>query len=638
MRSVPPRIVLCNGADLPANWAGSTPLVLEYRKSYEGRNINLGLPNFVRDVYYLLPRFRDLLEIAAFIFGADRLVSRGPKNSVEYHSWSRQFFFAIRVRDYEFWNRPTVKEKLSEALTFMSGDRAYQFSFQPGHQTPPADMFDKEAFQIRPQEEVKVILFSGGLDSLTGTLECLENSSDQLCLISHQSGQPGTAKTQNNLIRYLQNHYPNRIKHFKLRSGLHGIRAKEETQRTRAFLFTSVAYALSHVYAQPGIFVYENGITSINFLKRQDQINARVSRTTHPKTMHLLEDFYSQFADSRITISTPYLWKTKTDIFRILGECGGNDLVTSAVSCSRTFEKAGDATHCGGCSQCVDRRFAAYGSSSDDIDDGGIYTEDFILRGVKDLGTKTRLIDYVRQARDFASFSLEDFSHQMFSELTNLIDYVSGESETDKVEKVWKLCRHHGNQVCYAIRRMREVHDDPYLPLPGNSFLQMIAEREYLMYSYMQQRGIRIFYAYSHRDEEFRKQLENHLSILKRQDLIEGWHDRKISAGREWEGEIDENLNTAHIILLLISSDFIASDYCYEVEMQRAMERHDAGEARIIPILLRSVDWDEAPFGKLQALPKDMTPVTKWDDQDEAFTDIAKGIRKVVGELSAKQY
>ncbi len=145
---------------------------------------------------------------------------------------------------------------------------------------------------------------------------------------------------------------------------------------------------------------------------------------------------------------------------------------------------------------------------------------------------------------------------------------------------------------------------------------------------------IKVLYSYAHAGEELREQLEKHLAILKWQGVITDWHDRKIGAGREWEGEIDEHLNAAHVILLLISSDFVASDYCYDVEMQRAMERHEAGEARVIPVILRPVDWQAAPFGRLLALPTDGEAVTEWDNQDAAFRDIAKGIRKVVEELN----
>lgn len=145
---------------------------------------------------------------------------------------------------------------------------------------------------------------------------------------------------------------------------------------------------------------------------------------------------------------------------------------------------------------------------------------------------------------------------------------------------------------------------------------------------------IEVFYSYAHADEVLRDELDKHLSILKRGGVIQDWHDRRIGAGTEWAGQIDAHLNTAHIILLLISADFLASDYCYDVEMTRAMERHHAGEARVIPVILRPVDWQGAPFGKLQALPTDARPVTSWANRDEAFKDVAQGIRAAVAEIT----
>jgi hypothetical protein len=142
-------------------------------------------------------------------------------------------------------------------------------------------------------------------------------------------------------------------------------------------------------------------------------------------------------------------------------------------------------------------------------------------------------------------------------------------------------------------------------------------------------RPLNIFYSYSHKDETLRDQLEKHLAILQRQGIISSWHDRAIQAGTEWEHDIDEHLESADIILLLVSADFIASDYCWGIEVKRAMERHSSGTARVIPIVLRAIDWSGAPFSKLQALPKDAKPVTSWLNQDEAFADIARGIRQV---------
>ncbi|WP_138502597.1 toll/interleukin-1 receptor domain-containing protein [Nostoc sp. PA-18-2419] len=145
---------------------------------------------------------------------------------------------------------------------------------------------------------------------------------------------------------------------------------------------------------------------------------------------------------------------------------------------------------------------------------------------------------------------------------------------------------------------------------------------------------VKVFFSYSHKDEALRDELATHLSMMKRQGIIEAWHDREISAGSEWANAIDDNLEVADIILLLVSANFLASDYCYDKEMTRAMERHETREARVIPVILKPTDWNGAPFGKLQALPKNAKPVTTWPDQDEAFVNVAQGIRRVVEDIA----
>jgi hypothetical protein len=144
---------------------------------------------------------------------------------------------------------------------------------------------------------------------------------------------------------------------------------------------------------------------------------------------------------------------------------------------------------------------------------------------------------------------------------------------------------------------------------------------------------IRVFCSYSHLDEQLRDELSKHLSVLKRQGVISEWYDRLIPPGEKWAETIDDRINQAQIILLLISSDFLASDYCYEIEMKRALERDEKGEAIAIPIILRDCLWQDAPFGKLQALPKNGTPVEDWPKQDKAFKNIAEGIRQAVKRL-----
>jgi O-acetyl-ADP-ribose deacetylase (regulator of RNase III)/flagellar basal body-associated protein FliL len=128
-----------------------------------------------------------------------------------------------------------------------------------------------------------------------------------------------------------------------------------------------------------------------------------------------------------------------------------------------------------------------------------------------------------------------------------------------------------------------------------------------------QARPVSVFISYSHADQKLREELEKHLIILRRQGVIETWHDRKITAGTEWRDAIDEHLISARLILLLISPDFMASDYCYETEMQHALQRHESRQARVVPVILREVMWDKAPFAKLAALPTDGKAVKTWE-------------------------
>ncbi len=142
-----------------------------------------------------------------------------------------------------------------------------------------------------------------------------------------------------------------------------------------------------------------------------------------------------------------------------------------------------------------------------------------------------------------------------------------------------------------------------------------------------------LFYCYARRDKALRDELDIHLAHLKRQYHIQSWHDQEISPGQAWQQAIDQHLNAAHLILLLISPDFMASDYCYRKEMARALERHAAGTCRVIPILIRPTDWEDAPFSTIQMLPTDAKPVTIWPNHDAAWWDVTQGIRRSVREL-----
>ncbi|MFJ7007937.1 toll/interleukin-1 receptor domain-containing protein [Pseudomonas putida] len=144
----------------------------------------------------------------------------------------------------------------------------------------------------------------------------------------------------------------------------------------------------------------------------------------------------------------------------------------------------------------------------------------------------------------------------------------------------------------------------------------------------------KVFFSYSHDDEELRNQLEKHLASLRYEGLVDSWHDRRLLAGEMVDSAIDAQIDSADVVLLLVSASFLSSHYCYSVEMQRALARHAAGECRVVPVILRACDWTHSPMGKLLAVPQDGKPITSWTNPDEAFTDVVRQIRVLIKELS----
>lgn len=145
----------------------------------------------------------------------------------------------------------------------------------------------------------------------------------------------------------------------------------------------------------------------------------------------------------------------------------------------------------------------------------------------------------------------------------------------------------------------------------------------------------KLFISYSHADETLKDKLEKHLTMLRRQEIIEPWSDRMMNVGAHIDETVLQKLEEADVVLLLVSADFLASEYCYSKEMKRAVERHRQGECMVIPVILRPCDWHPAPFGKLLAAPKDGLAVTTWANQDEALTDVARQVRRAVEELGS---
>ncbi len=141
---------------------------------------------------------------------------------------------------------------------------------------------------------------------------------------------------------------------------------------------------------------------------------------------------------------------------------------------------------------------------------------------------------------------------------------------------------------------------------------------------------VQVFFSYSHADEGLMNCVRQQLEVRERLGQILKWHDRQIPGGTGWRKQVDDRVRESEVILLFLSPDFIDSEYCYEIEGGIALERHNAKEALVIPVVLRPCDWTITPFGELQAVPRDGKPVSTWDDTDAACLEAARMIMDAI--------
>lgn len=463
---------------------GNTINLLSTDISEISSNVMFGFDNFVKNPEALPSRILDLLQIASYIYCADRLVDRGKRSSVNNDAWARSFEFHIPVLDHDFWTSIKVINAMGEALKFMTGDRNYSFVFNKATRSiflneneRQLSLFTNEYVTLDEADKTDVMLFSGGLDSLAGAIERLNDSSRKLCLVSHKSNNTVT-HTQNKIIDYLWSKYGKRVMKYGFECHNKKIApSREETQRSRMFLFSAIAFAICNCYNKQHFFVYENGITSINLPKQSDVFNARASRTTHPKTVGLLKTFYKLF-DESFDIITPYYNKTKADIMDVFKNYKEESIISSSVSCSSTRSKPQLASHCGCCSQCIDRVFAVYAADLKDFD--STYAED-IIHHIPDSETKQRLYNTLRLAFAETSINRDEFLKRYPDEIIDVVSYWPNNNPDDCLEEVYELFCRFGDSILKASKNIQIKHEDLTIQNDKDSLLAMFSKREYLV-------------------------------------------------------------------------------------------------------------------------------------------------------------
>jgi 7-cyano-7-deazaguanine synthase in queuosine biosynthesis len=469
-------LVACGNAPAPRS-KGHANQRLDLRLEGRERNVDLQLHDISRRLAADIPSvLTDLLEVAAYVFAADEMASRGGPTMVALgRDWRRHFRFVVPVRNPTLWSRPDLLGALTDTLAFMSEDD-FGFEFvQHNAPAPFARYLDLGPARGKQFALDEVLLFSGGMDSLCGALtELQEHPRKRLLLVSHQSSTK-MATRQKALAAALHERFPERVLHVPVRAGITDVTPREFTQRTRSFLFTAIAAAAGA--GQRRILFYENGVVSFNLPIAGQIIGARASRTTHPRTLDLLARLLGLLLERDFKIENPFIWKTRTEVAVLGAESGHADLLGQSVSCSRVRSMERDRPHCGVCSQCIDRRVATLAAGLGDQDTPGGYRVD-LLTGPRERPDERAMVEsYVGHALKMHGMATLGFVTRFANEIARWSRSFPGMDSDGVAERSHDLHRRHAADVVTVLAAGIKEHALALAErrLPESCLLRLVA-------------------------------------------------------------------------------------------------------------------------------------------------------------------
>jgi hypothetical protein len=455
------RLILCGGATAPRRRKSGGVLELDLNGTHA--NVNLEISNITSRLASDLPDVvADLIEIATYVYSADQAIRRGGEGVIACGQyWRRNLSFHIAVRAPEFWQSPEVGNSLRDTLSFLSDD---DYSFEFSRQESPAPLqryLTLDDNDSAGHELDEVMLFSGGVDSLAGAVVEGVRDRRRVALVSHRSNSKIHSK-QKRLVAELDRLCAHKPFYVPVWANKDKALGREHTQRTRSFLFASLAFAVAHAHKLNRIRFYENGVVSLNLPISEQVVGGRATRTTHPQALNGFADLFSRLLGSSFAVENPFIWLTKGEVFDIIGDNGCADLIGHSISCTHTIDQTKQYTHCGRCSQCVSRRFAALASKHADHDPANIYRVD-LLEGPRQAGVDLTLLEsFIRTASGFRCLN-EYQLIERYGEVSRVLRHVRPLSANDVAERVVRLHRKHAEEVTGVMERALATHSSDIL-------------------------------------------------------------------------------------------------------------------------------------------------------------------------------
>jgi len=444
------RVIVCGGLPSPASARGRQAVTLDLRQP--GGNVTLQVQDISgRMTANMPPVLVDLLEVAAYIYSADQAVTRGGPTSQDFGAaWRRRFEFHIPVRLPDLWSSKPVRNALCETLGFLSDDE-YEFSFKKLRKEQPATGYLDFSQDVDAGFQAdEVMLFSGGLDSLGGAVHELLQQKRSVALVSHRSSGKIDDK-QRHLVRELQARSPRRPLHVPVWVNKQEKLGREYTQRSRSFLFASLGAVVARLFDLWRIRFYENGVVSINLPISPQVVGGRATRTTHPQVLNGFAEVFTALFEKPFAVENPFRWKTKAEVVEVIRAAGCGELVRHAVSCTHTWDMTTLHTHCGTCSQCIDRRFATLAAGCTDREDPPeMYVVDLVTGERPPGHSRTMLESYVSTAQRLRTMRDTEF-FAAFGEASRVLRHVKGMSANDAAAALLDMYQRHAAAVVKVV-------------------------------------------------------------------------------------------------------------------------------------------------------------------------------------------
>jgi len=463
---------------------GDGALHLHLYGADDDHKITLEIEDIRQQMYKDVPtRLRDLLDIATYVFAADQAVLRGA-NEVETFgsSWRRRFHFVVPVGDLEFWRSDEIRRCLAEMLGFLSDDH-YDFEFLPVTKRPSLQGFLKN---LNNQGEMlgfpeQVFLFSGGLDSLGGAVEEIVNHRRRVVLVNHRATEKLDKRYQT--IRDLLDKKATNNPPFHIRVTVHKKKwmNKESTQRSRSFLYVALGATIANMLGHPNVRFYENGVVSMNLPICAQVVGGKATRTTHPRVLHGFGELLSHVVGSPFTVQNPFHWKTKGEVIDLIVRSGCPELIAPSISCTHIWEMTNEHSHCGTCSQCVDRRFAIIAANAEQHDRADQYAVDVFTQSRTRLDKvhedKTLFASYLERANQVGRIASATQFLAKYPEVARALRYLDGDAGTTS-QRCFDLFKRHTAEVNAVIDKMLSIHRAAIRQrtLPADSMMRIVYE------------------------------------------------------------------------------------------------------------------------------------------------------------------